>query len=107
MYVLVCHAPFLQLNRKHCSHNKISDSPVAIFSWEGEWIFQVKCFDHRLRVSGMMRDMISFVEIFVCFFCEKEFGSRKSLRAHQDCCTMKPPDSEKVFLNSVQNLLIF
>ena len=53
-----------------------------------------------MHVSGIMRDMISFVEIFVCFFCEKEFGNRKSLRAHQDCCAMKPQDSEKVCSNS-------
>ena len=35
-----------------------------------------------------MEHGISFIEIFVYFCCEKEFGSCKSLQAHQHCCMM-------------------
>ena len=34
----------------------------------------------------------TFVEIFICFFCEKEFNLKKNLRQHQQVCTMRPPE---------------
>ncbi len=45
-----------------------------------------------------------FVEVFMCFFCEKEFGNRDSLYAHQKCCANRR--KEQKVLSQVVNIVL-
>ncbi|XP_045164276.2 uncharacterized protein LOC123528548 isoform X2 [Mercenaria mercenaria] len=36
-------------------------------------------------------------EIYICFFCEKEFLSKEKMRTHQKDCKERPPDLQKMY----------
>ncbi|XP_021355776.1 uncharacterized protein LOC110451882 isoform X2 [Mizuhopecten yessoensis] len=54
---------------------------------------------HAARVKpgkGKKSNARPYAEIYVCFFCEKEFQDRSEMRQHQEKCVERPPSLQVV-----------